>query len=158
MQVDDLARKRVEEPRLEHPHETGEHHEVRLAGGDGRDVTGLTLALQFGLERRRVEKCGRYAKPWAKRQDAGIGHIGKDLHDPGPAQPTFRLGAQKGLGIRSAPGAQDDNTHGRQHSPAARILAMRFVVLNPGRNGMKWICAPTASSAARSWGFSFSSV
>ena len=61
-------------------------------------------------------------------------------------------------GIRTATGTKDDHAHGRQHSPAVRILAMRFVVLNPGRKGMNVIFAFTCSSAARSSGFSFSSV
>jgi hypothetical protein len=81
----------------------------------------------------------------------GVGTSEKIADDPGAAQPAGLLGEQDGLGVGAAAGAEEDDAHGRfSRRPPPPQLGDQLVVLNPGRNGMKRILAPAASSAARS--------
>ena len=61
----------------------------------------------------------------------------------------------KGGGVRAASGTEDDNAHAHT-SPAARMRAISFVVLNPSRKGRNSMRVPPSSNAVRSPGSSFS--
>ena len=104
--------KAVEELRLHHAHEAGEHHQVRASACIGRDEPLLALALELGLERRRIDEGRRHAEARPEREDAGIGLVRKDAHDARPAEPARRLGLQDRLGVAAPPGTEDDDAHG----------------------------------------------
>ena len=91
MQVDDLPGKRLKEPRLQHAHEAGQHHQVGRRGPDRGDEPNLARALQLRLERRGIHERGRHAEARPEREDARHRRVGQDPHHSRRAQPPGRL-------------------------------------------------------------------
>jgi len=116
MQVDDLPVKRRQKAGLEHPHETGEHHEISLRGSDGGDEALLALAFELGLERRRIDELRGHAEPRPERENAGSGLVGENRnHARAPELPSL-LGSEDGLGVAAATGTKNDDAHSeRRH-------------------------------------------
>lgn len=56
VKINDLAGKRTEEARLQHAHEAGKYDQIRLRGLHRRNKASLPFALQFRLERCRINK------------------------------------------------------------------------------------------------------
>ena len=111
MEVDDFPGKRVQKPRLQHPHEAGQHHKGGLRGVDRRDETCLALAFEFRLERRRIDEGRRHSEAGSKCQNAGDGLIGKNSDDARTAEPPGALRFENRLGIGAAAGSENDDTH-----------------------------------------------
>jgi len=111
VEVDDPARERPEEPGLQDAHEPGENDEVGAGAGDGFNEPRLARPLELGPERRGIDVPGRDLEPRTKREDAGVGDVGKNGRDAGQAEPAGLLGKEDSLGVGTAAGAKDYDSH-----------------------------------------------
>ena len=111
VQVDDPASESVEQRGFDHAHEAREDDEVDLSGLEVVSPYLFPLGRKLRLKRTGIQKPRRDAILGPQLQHLAGRDVAPQAHHFGLAEATFGLGAEDGIGIGAATGAEEGDAH-----------------------------------------------